>query len=199
MARELSTDVVTLVGQDSTSFQEIFVVEDSSVLPKGMEVIDKLQPVINRKTYEFNLSEAVELVKSDPRLVILQALNSTISHENIEVEQMVDIVLKELNNLINVTLPEQFRKTIIDIFTNLHSQEYDEWFYLSSLNQFTTYQYNVAFVIQNEETGWLFYVVPVGLTIHTNLDVQKLLFIKLKDKVNYIINIKAIKIAVQIA
>jgi hypothetical protein len=203
MAHELSTRLVTLVGHDSSPFEEIFAVEDSAVLPKGIKIIAQLKPAIAPKTYEFHLDKAVEIVKSDSTLVMLQSQDKTISRENVEVEQMVKIVLGELDNLIGVALPkvtqEQYRKIVTKIFIHLKSPENEEWFHITSPKvHSTTYQYNITFIIQNEETGWLFYVIPMGLTIKVDLEMQKLFSVKLKDKVTYNIHVKALKIGAKV-
>lgn len=198
-ANEISNRWVTLVEQDSTPFEEVFAVKDLSVFPKGLEIIANLKPAIDLKTYEFNLVKAVEIVKSDSTLAIIQIQNKTILQKNIEVERMVKIVLGELDNFIGVALPdvtqEQLQKIVTKIFIDLQSQKHEEWFHITSPKvHTTTYQYNVTFIVQNQETGWIFYVIPVGLTITVYVDMQHLFSIKLKDKVTYNIQFKALKI-----
>lgn len=191
------TRVVHLIGQDSTPFEEIFAVEDSTVLPRALEIIAQLEPTVD-SNHVFQLSTAVEIVKADRQLVLLHVRDTIISHERIQVERMVDLVQGELNNLITVALPEvaqeQFRAAVVNVFTNLQAQQSDDWVHLQPGAESTTYQYNLVCVVQNQETGWMFYVAPVGLTITVDVAEQQLFDLTLTSTINYHVTLQALKI-----
>lgn len=197
MTPDAHTRVLNLVGQNSTPFEEIFAVEDPGVLSHALEIITEIQPAVDAE-HVFQLSKAVEVVKADPQLVLLQMRDSTSTHEQIQVERVVELVLSELNNLIAVALPavtqEQLRATVLNVFTNLEAQQDEGWLHIVQGTSSTSYQYNAVYVVQNQETGWLFYVVPVGLTITANVDRQRLFSLTPADKVSYRISLQAMKI-----
>lgn len=197
MNHDANTRVLNLVGHDSTPFEEIFAVEDSAVVPHALTIITQLQSAVDSQ-HVFQISQAAEIVKADPQLVLLQVRDTTLSHERIQVERMVDQVQGELNNLLAVALPavaqEQLHAVVINVFTNLQTQQDDEWVHIEAHGGTTTYRYNMVFVVQNQETGWLFYVVPVGLSVTVDLSEQQLFALKLADKVSYRLTLQALKI-----
>lgn len=197
MSNDPTPRVLNLVGQDSTPFEEIFAIEDSAVLPRALEIIAALQPAVDAE-HVFQLSTAVEIVKADPQLVLLQTRDHTSSQTRIQIERMVDLVQGELNNLLAVALPdvaqEQLHATAINIFTNLESQQDDEWFHIQGRAAATSYQYNIALVVQNQETGWLFYVIPIGLSVTVNVTEKRLFALTLTDTVSYELKVQALKI-----
>lgn len=202
MTYELSTRVVTLVGQDSLPFKEIVAIENSSVLPRGIAILDQLKSAVDFQTNEFHLNRAVDIVKSDSALAILQVFDKTISPGKVKVEQMAQILLEEVNNLIGIDLPnftqEHLKKAVADILSNLKLQASDRWFHPIAQGQSTTYKYNLAFIVQNQETGLFFYVLPIGLTVEVDLGLQKLFSINLSDLVTYTLKLQALKIGTQI-
>jgi hypothetical protein len=203
MTHQPGSRVLSLVGQDEAPFEEIFAVQDTAVIIKGVKIIDKLQPATNPSTGEFYLAKAVEIVKSDPMLAVLQLTTKKISQNNVILQDAVNTLLTEVDNLIGVALPEvtqeELHKTLTHIFIDLKSQENEQWFHIVSSSSSTTYHYNAAFVVQNELTGWLFYVLPWALTVTINVDQQALFALQLNDKVDYSIEIEALKIGAQIS
>lgn len=197
MTHDAHTRVVNLIGHESTPFEEIFAVEDSAVMPRALGIISQLGPAVD-SNHVFQLSTAVEIVKADPQLVLLQLRDSTSSHERTQVERMVDLVQRELSNLLAVALPdvaqEHLRAAVINVFTNLKAQQDDAWVHIQPGTQGTTYQYNLVCVVQNQETGWLLYVVPLGLTITVDLTEQQLFDLTLASTVSYRLALGALKI-----
>lgn len=197
MSHDASPRVLHLVGQDSAPFEEIFAVEDPAVLSRALEIIAAIQPAVDAE-HVFELSRAVEIVKADPQLVLLQLRDSSATYDHMRVERMVELVAGEINNLLAVALPdvtqEQLRATVTNIFTNLEPQQAEGWLHLEPRGSSTSYQYNVVYVVQNQETGWLFYVAPLGLTITVDVDQQQLFSLALHDTVNYRIRLQAMTI-----
>ncbi len=87
------------------------------------------------------------------------------------------------------------RDGITNVFTNLAPQQGDAWIFWSKEEAHkVAYQYNILFAVQNVDTGFFLYGVPMGMTIEADVNKEQVLFIKLKDKVSYSVRVQTMKV-----
>lgn len=148
---------------------------------------------------KFDFSKALDIVRKHDEMAVVGTINQTISQSSAQASVMVDKVMNLLKNVLTITLTENQKKTyeesINSAFTNLRTQSEDAWiFWQHQRSQKTTYQYNIFFAIQNEETGGVMLGLPISLTITVDLDKEQVLGITIKDKQDYSVTVQALQI-----
>lgn len=132
-------------------------------------------------------------------MALVGIVNQTVTQSSAQVSAMVDKVLGLVKNTLSITLSETqkeaYETSITDAFTNLAKQKDSAWiFWQSQKAHKTTYQYNIFFAIQNDETGSVMLALPMSLTINVDIEKEKVLGITIKDKANYSVNVQAIQV-----
>ncbi len=132
-------------------------------------------------------------------MAVVSTINQEIQQSNNQVSVMLDKLVNLLKQVTGVVLPEvqtqQFASTIKEAFSNLNTQKDEAWiFWQKKEGHKTTYQYNILFAIQNQNTGSVIIALPISLTITVNLEKEKVLFITLEDKHDYEVKVQAIEV-----
>lgn len=190
--------LLTQDAQDQIQFKQIYSV-GSQYVGQALDMARVFQDAINPETLYFDFSKAIQIVKEHPEMAVVATVNQTISQQDSQVSAMVDKVIELLNTVLGVVLTDgqkaQYTTAIENAFTNLSTQEGGAWiFYQSEEANKTTYQYNILFAVQNEETGSVMLALPIGMTITVEVDKKQVLFITLKDKHNYNVQVQAIQV-----
>lgn len=200
MTKNIDKIVLLSVNNDKKeviNYQEILEV-DPEYQFAALELAQLFQDAINPDTLYFDFNKAIGLVKQDKNLAITGTLNQTISKNSAEVSVVIDELAKLLTNLGIKLTPERmgsYSQTISQAFTNLQEKKDSAFiFWNKTTAKSTTYTYNIFFAIQNSKTGRLMAGLPVGLTITVDVEKQKVLFITVKDKHSYNVNVKAIQV-----
>lgn len=193
---------IVLLADEQLNFTEIFAIKDPKAAMQAFKMAQFFQqavvPVGDNKI-EFDVTKAIDMVKKSQQYALVQYQDKTLTQTNNSVEVMVDQVLGLLNAVLDIALggkqQEQLRASITNAFTNLAPQQGDAWIFWSKEEAHKTeYQYNILFAVQNDETGFFLYGVPMGMTITVDIDKEQVLFIKLKDKASYSVRIQAMKV-----
>ncbi|BAH06734.1 hypothetical protein [Clostridium kluyveri] len=151
------------------------------------------------KTTLFNKIILLSTTDDNEGIVDVGVVDQTITQTSSEVSVMVSKVIELLNSILHVTLTDTQKKSyedsITEAFTNLSTQSEDAWiFWQHEEAHKTTYQYNIFFAIQNFETGSVMLALPMSLTINVNLEKEKVLWITIKDKQSYEVNVQSIEV-----
>lgn len=193
---------IVLLADEQLNFTEIFAIKDKKAAMQAFKMAQFFQQAVVSKgdnKIEFDVNKAVELVKASQQYALVEYKDTTITQTNNAVEAMVEQVLGLLNAVLDIALgpkqQDQLRASITNAFTNLAPQEGDAWIFWSKEEaKKTEYQYNILFAVQNDETGYFLYGVPMGMTIDVDVSKEQVLFIKIKDKASYSVHIQAMKV-----
>lgn len=151
------------------------------------------------KTTLFNKIILLSTTDDNEGIVDVGVVDQTISQTSSEVSVMVSKVIELLNSILHVTLTDTQKKSyedsITEAFTNLSTQSEDTWiFWQHEEAHKTTYQYNIFFAMQNSETGNVMLALPMSLTINVNLEEERVLWITIRDKQSYEVNVQSIEV-----
>lgn len=162
---------------------------------------DAVVPVkINDKeSLKFDFEKALAQVKAHREMALVGVVNQTITQSSSEVTVMVDKVMDLVKSVLSISLTDKQRETyeecIKNAFTNLSTQSQDAWiFWQYDEAHKTTYQYNMFFAIQNKDTGSVLLALPMSLTITVNVEKEKVLWITIKDRHDFSVNVQAIQV-----
>lgn len=200
----ITRNVMILLNEDDgeINFEEIFALTDINAATQAFEMAKFFEQAIEDKgdnDIYFDMSKALELVKSNPDYAIVEYVDQTLTQTDNSVSVMVEQVLGLLDALLDIALgekqQEQLTAGIKNVFTNLAPQEGNAWiFWSQSEAHKCAYQYNILFAVQNSETGFFLYGLPMGMTISADLSKEQVLFITLKDKCTYSVHVQAMKV-----
>lgn len=183
---------------DQVEFKQIYSIAPE-YLGDAFQMARFFQNAIIPENLKFDFNKALNIVNEHPELAVVGTLNQTISQQTDQVSVMIDKVVELIKNVLGVVLPDsqtgQYKEAITQAFTNLNVEKGDAWiFWEHEEAHKTTYQYNIFFAIQNQSTGSVMLGLPMGLTITVNIDKEKVLFITVKDRHEYSVNIQAIQV-----
>lgn len=193
---------IMLLTDEQLNFTEIFAIDNLKVARQAFQMSQFFQQAVvvkGKDDIEFDVGKAVEMVKQNPKYALIEYKDQTLTQKNEAVEAMVEQVLGLLNAVMDIALgktqQEQLRESITNVFTNLAPQERDAWIFWSKEEAHkVAYQYNILFAVQNVDTGYFLYGVPMGMTIKADVSKEQVLFIKLKDKVSYSVRVQTLKV-----
>ena len=202
MSKILRPRTIMLLADEELNFEEIFCIEDMRVAEQAFSMAQFFQEAVvenDNNEIVFDINLALELVKQNPDMALINYVDQTLTQNNAAVEAMVKQVTELFNSLLdlvlNTTQKDQIRTSIENVFTNLAPQEGDAWIFWSQEEAHKcAYQYNITFAVQNKETGFFLYALPMGLTIEANMSKEKVLFITLKDESSYSVRVQAMKV-----
>ncbi len=191
-------------NEKEINFKQIFSI-DSKYVQQATEMSRVFQDAVvsakidGKDCLKFDFNKALELVKSHKEMGLVGIINQTISQSSSQATVMVDKVMELMKNVLNVQLTDAQKQSYVECiqqaFSNLSVQEDSAFiFWQRSEAHKTTYQYNILFAIQNEETGGVMLALPVALTITVEKDKEHVLGIKIKDVENFSVNIQAIQV-----
>ncbi len=182
------------------NFKQIYSM-DSKYINQALEMSQVFQQAIENTSegLKFNFTKALELINKHSEMAVVSTINQEIQQSNDQVSVMLDKLVNLLKQVTGVVLPEvqtqQFASTIKEAFSNLNTQKDEAWiFWQKKEGHKTTYQYNILFAIQNQNTGSVIIALPISLTITVNLEKEKVLLITLKDKHDYEVKVQAIEV-----
>ncbi len=152
-----------------------------------------------KDSLKFDFDKALAQVKAHSEMAMVGIVNQTISQSSSQASSMVNKIIELVKNVLSVTLTEKQKETyeacITNAFTNLSTQSQDAWiFWQHEESHKTTYQYNMFFAIQNEDTGSVMLALPMSLTVTVNVEKEKVLWITIKDKHDFSVNVQAIQV-----
>ncbi len=191
-----------LTDEEELNFEEIFALDDPNAARQALDMAKFYEQAIvptENNEIRFDVKKAVELTKQNDDLAIVQVVEQTLTQTNDSVSAMVDQVMGLLDAVLGIALGEvqqnQLRTSIENVFTNLAPQEGDAWIFWSKSDAHkSAYQYNILFAVQNAETGFFLYGLPMGMTITADLSKEQVLFITLKDQASYEVKIESLKV-----
>jgi hypothetical protein len=159
------------------------------------------QDAIDPSSLKFQFGKALEIVHAHDEMAVIGTVNQSIVKQAAEVSAMVQDVVKLLSTVVGIALDEgsdtykKFVSTIEQGFTNLAAQQDSAWIFWSSEQEHkTTYTYNILFAIANKKTGSVMAAAPIGLTVEVNVQKEKVLWITIKDKHDYTVNVQSITV-----
>lgn len=180
-------------------FKNIFNLNDKYI-KQANEIANKFQHAINdnNNKLSFNLNQAVSIANNDSRMSIVNTIDQTISQNTFDITLLINKFIEVLNTSLSVTLSiediNKFKDILNDAFTNLNKKKNSDWiFWKDEKANKTSYQYNILFATNTINNDIV--ALPIGLTINVNIDEEEVLFIKLKDKSDYSIDIQALEIS----
>jgi hypothetical protein len=199
----LRTRSIVLLADEELNFKEIFAIQKKEVARQAFAMSKFFEKAVGKEgnnNIYFDVAKAIEMVKQDDNRTLIQYTDQTLTQTNDAVEVMVEQVLGLLNSLLDIALNEKqkgnLRESINNVFTNLAPQEGNAWIFWSKTDAHkSAYQYNILFAVQNADTGYFLYGLPMGMTIEAEISKEQVLFIKLKDKASYSVRVQAIKVA----
>ncbi len=191
-------------NKEDINFKQIFSI-DSKYVGQACEMSRVFQDAVvstkieGKDCLKFDFDKALQLVKSHKEMALVGIINQTISQSSSQASVMVNKVMELMKSVLSVTLTASQKKSyeecIEQAFSNLAVQEDSAFiFWQRTEAHKTTYQYNILFAIQNEETGGVILALPIALTITVEVDKEHVLGITIKDKENYSVNIQAIQV-----
>lgn len=193
---------IMLLTDEELNYTEIFAIQDMKVARQAFKMAQFFQQAVvptKDNKIEFDVSKAVKMVNESDNYALVEYKDQTLTQTNDAVEAMVQQVLGLLNAVMDIALGEkqedQLRKGIENVFTNLAPQQGDAWIFWSKEDVHkVAYQYNILFAVQNLETGFFLYGVPIGMTIEVDKTKEQVLFITLQDKASYSVRIQSMKV-----
>lgn len=200
----ITRNVLILANEDDgeLNFEEIFALTDINAATQAFKMAQFFQDAIKVEGTDeiyFDMNEAITLVKESKEYAIVEYVDQTLTQTDNTVSVMVEQVLGLLDALLDIALgekqQEQLAAGIKNVFTNLAPQEEDAWiFWSKSEAHKCAYQYNILFAVQNAETGFFLYGLPMGMTISADVSKESVLFITLEDKCTYSVHVQAMKV-----
>jgi len=201
--------IVRPLGTEKGDFEEIYAIKNIDYALQAQNLAVLFTSAIEQQTRRLNLGKAkaaideynTNLPKGHEkyRIGIYQVLQTSKEQKDSQVQVMVNAIMELLKNVIQVALNpmsvEQITASITDAFTNLNEQNGDAWIFWNKKEAHkTTYSYSILFAIQDEFTGFFMLALPMSMEIIVDLEYEQVLFIKLKDKTSYRVNIETLKI-----
>lgn len=170
---------------------------DDQYAAQAQALLQTLKDTIDLNSLSFDFRLALERIQKNQTLQVTGTVNHTITRQDAEVAAMADQVFRLLSGMLGVTDAnrEEYERVIQAGFTNLNVQEKGTWFHRSHEAHETTYPYFILSAHQSEETGALMTAVLIALTITVEIEKEKVLFVTLKDKHNYSVQVQAIQVA----
>ncbi|MEL7119935.1 MAG: cytolytic delta-endotoxin (insecticidal protein) [Bacteroidota bacterium] len=191
--------VILQQAEEELKFESIFAITDPKAAGAAFKMSQFFTQFVNPKDLTLNIEEAVNAIKESKIYSIIETLNTTKEQTNNSVSAMVEQLTHLFNDVLDIVMnPKNLAAVtaaIQDAFVNLAPQEGDAWiFWKKEEAHKTVYQYNILFAVQNLETGLFLYGLPMSFEITADIDKEQVLFIKLKDKVSYKVNVKSLKV-----
>ena len=184
---------------DRVNFEEIYSIKNPRHIEQALQMARVFQPAIDPQTLHLNLAKAIECVKAQEDMAIVKTLDQTIQQSEAKVTVMIDKLSALLENVVGIVLEgktkEEYTAAITEAFTNLAVQEDDAWiFWEKKEGHKTTYQYNILFAVQNEQTGGVLMGLPISLKITVDREYERVLFITITDKETYSVQVQSLSV-----
>lgn len=180
-------------------FKNIFNLNDKYI-KQANEIANKFQHAVNdnNNKLSFNLDQAISIANNDSAMSIVSTIDQTIYQNTFDIILLINKFIEVLNTSLSVTLSiediNKFKDILNDAFSNLNKEKNSNWiFFKDKKANKTSYQYNILFATNTLNNDII--ALPIGLTINVNIDEEEVLFIKLKDKNDYSIDIQALEIS----
>lgn len=181
------------------NFEELINLQNYDYLERAFEIAQLFQQSLDTNTLEFNLDKAMNSVRSRADLKLENVLNKNITKKSAQPAVVADELIKYLQSVgVNISSDKktQYTNIIASAFSNLKNKKESAWiFWNKATSKSCSYNYNILFAIQDESTGNKLVVVPVALKITVNVVKEKILFIKIREKHSYNVNIKALRVS----
>lgn len=190
----LSTDS----DEDELKFESIFAIDDMRAAKPAYDM-SKFFTKFIKPDLQLDMGAAVEAIKKSDNYSIIETLDTTKEQRDNSVSAMVEQLQNLFKDVLDIALSgkdvNKIRASVEDAFTNLAPQEGDAWiFWKKEEAHKTVYQYNILFAVQNAETGFFLYGLPISMEITADLDKEQVLFITIKDKASYKVKVQSIKV-----
>ncbi|MFJ4654462.1 hypothetical protein ACIP5Y_24595 [Nocardia sp. NPDC088792] len=167
-------------------------------LNQAASLADVFQGAIHPTDLSFDVEKALQIARDIPQSSVLQAFDQLVFSQITQVSDMVDELTETVRTMSELAIGSptfwaQVASAITDVFTNLYTQEDAIWiFWRRGASMSTSYDYNVLFAIQNEETGAAMAVLPITFEVSVELPKDEVMFITLNGSAQYEVRIKAL-------
>jgi|TARA_B100000809_G_C15098834_1_gene516085 hypothetical protein len=195
----ITRNLTIFLDEEPLNFDEIFSIEDPTVMVKAIEVASLFQNALVPvgDSLKFDVIKANELVKETPGLAVVRYMDQSIETHSQQTSVMVDKVVDIINKVLGITLgpgpTASLSAAIEGAYVGLNEVKDDAWIFWEKKSAHkTTYQYNITFATQNAETGLLLYSLPMGLSINVDKEYERVLFITLTNKETYSCRIQSL-------
>lgn len=184
---------------ETVHFEEVYSIKDPRHIEQALQMARVFQPAIDPNTLHLDLAKAIECVKAQEDMAIVKTIDQTIQQTDSKVSVMIDKLAALLENVVGIVLEgktkEQYTAAITEAFTNLAVQEDDAWiFWAKKSGHKTTYQYNILFAVQSEETGGVLMGLPISMKIEVDREYERVLFITVTDTETYSVQVQSLSV-----
>lgn len=203
MSKELTNRVRKIYlldrSEDQDHFERLFAISNPKILAAAESTAILLDSAVDEKG-EVSLPEMIKVVKEQDDLSIVATLKNEVSPRETTVGSALETLRHEVSSFWNADLnfvQQEFFITLMqNVLLNLEEQEDLPWInWLKKGKHETSFQYNLFLASDPPKGGFMFFEVPVLLTITIAAPYKDILNLKESDQICWQYKAEGLKLA----